>query len=297
MSVRDLTKLHPLLQIRIEELRNQCHELGIRVGFSDAVRNRDEQNRLYAQGRTTPGAIVTYVQYPNSQHNWGIAVDFFIFVKDKNEKDVASYDINTMNQVGMIAQNIGLGWGGNWRPIDRPHLYLPTWGSAPGLLIREFGSPDKFFASWSEKETQSNVVIPKEIINHPVPILRIGSKGEDVKILQTNLNRHGSKLKVDGVFGQLTDRAVRDFQSRRGLVVDGSVGPLTQAELRKEPSLFFPKGTGLGFVEALNSINIDSSFANRRRIANTNGIQLYTGSARQNTTLRDLLITGKLKRP
>jgi len=297
MSVKDLTKLHPILLNRIEELRKQCDKHGLRIGFSDAVRNREEQNRLYAQGRTTPGSIVTYVQYPNSQHNWGIAVDFFIFVKDKNGKDVASYEINTMNQVGMIAQNIGLGWGGNWRPIDRPHLYLPNWGSTPGLLIREFGSPDKFFASWSEKETQSNVVVPKENIKPTVPILRIGATGDDVKALQANLNRHGAKLKVDGVFGQLTDRAVRDFQSRRGLVVDGSVGALTQAELRKEPSLFFPKGTGLGFVDALNSIKVDSSFANRRRIANANGIPFYTGSARHNTTLRDLLITGKLKRP
>ncbi|MFB2938807.1 peptidoglycan-binding protein [Aerosakkonemataceae cyanobacterium BLCC-F154] len=60
-----------------------------------------------------------------------------------------------------------------------------------------------------------------------LPTLRKGSKGDDVKLLQAILNSYGYSLKVDGVFGQLTEDAVKRFQKSRGLKVDGIVGPKT----------------------------------------------------------------------
>ena len=53
---------------------------------------------------------------------------------------------------------------------------------------------------------------------------------------------------------------------------------------------------GLSFVDALKSIGVDSSFANRKRIAANNGITNYTGSAIQNIKLLNLLKNGKLKK-
>ena len=55
--------------------------------------------------------------------------------------------------------------------------------------------------------------------------------GQSVKDLQTALNRHGAKLTVDGIFGPLTEAAVKIFQEVRGLVVDGVVGPVTWGKL------------------------------------------------------------------
>lgn len=49
-------------------------------------------------------------------------------------------------------------------------------------------------------------------------------------------------------------------------------------------------------VDALNSIGVNSSFSNRKVIAKKNGIQLYVGSAKQNTKLLNLLKQGKLKK-
>lgn len=59
-------------------------------------------------------------------------------------------------------------------------------------------------------------------------ILRWGVKGEDVKALQKKLNASGLNAgAVDGDFGEQTEGAVKAYQLRRGLLVDGEVGAIT----------------------------------------------------------------------
>ena len=53
-----------------------------------------------------------------------------------------------------------------------------------------------------------------------------GSRGEGVKKIQMALH-----LYPDGIFGQLTEEAVRAFQAEKGLKVDGIVGDKTMAAL------------------------------------------------------------------
>src|SRR3954471_17170885 len=56
----------------------------------------------------------------------------------------------------------------------------------------------------------------------PSSLLRVGSQGPDVVRIQSALGQA-----PDGVFGSRTDAAVRVFQGRNGLLVDGIVGPQT----------------------------------------------------------------------
>lgn len=63
-------------------------------------------------------------------------------------------------------------------------------------------------------------------------LVRIGSAAVPSRQVQAYLNGHGSNLVVDGDFGAKTHSAVRSFQSRWGLQVDGVVGPQTTAALR-----------------------------------------------------------------
>jgi hypothetical protein len=55
--------------------------------------------------------------------------------------------------------------------------------------------------------------------------------GQSVKDLQTAIDRHGAKLVVDGIFGPLTEAAVKVFQKSHLIPADGIVGPLTWAKL------------------------------------------------------------------
>ena len=58
------------------------------------------------------------------------------------------------------------------------------------------------------------------------PTLRRGDTGGHVRVLQEAL-----AITADGIFGPATERAVRAFQAREGLVVDGIVGPKTRTAL------------------------------------------------------------------
>lgn len=78
-------------------------------------------------------------------------------------------------------------------------------------------------------------VAPPASNNPPFPgtSLRVGSRGEDVRIMQQFLRELSSvyltipRITADGVFGPLTESAVRAFQQQFGLAADGVIGPIT----------------------------------------------------------------------
>lgn len=61
-------------------------------------------------------------------------------------------------------------------------------------------------------------------------------KGKDVRIVQKNLQRLGIPVRVDGTFGSGTRSAVKWFQRKHGLRIDGAVGPTTKQRLIKQVS-------------------------------------------------------------
>ena len=67
-------------------------------------------------------------------------------------------------------------------------------------------------------------------------LLRLGMRGPHVEMLQLALLRAGYNVKgsndgIDGIFGNSTYLAVRQFQRDNGLTVDGIVGPATWKKL------------------------------------------------------------------
>lgn len=64
-------------------------------------------------------------------------------------------------------------------------------------------------------------------------VLKLGSKGEDVKWLQWAICRAGYKIAIDGSFGNKTEKALKKAQKNAwGLVADGMCGKKTQAKIK-----------------------------------------------------------------
>lgn len=157
--MRDITMCHPRLQELAAGWQKECKKSGIIVEIGECLRTVEEQDALYAQGRTKPGPIVTNAKGSSysSQHQWGIAFDFHLRMDidgDGSVSDDAFNDSTGMfGRAAAVAKKLGLAWGGDWKSIvDKPHLYLADWGSTTTQLRQQYGTPDKFRATWKPKD-------------------------------------------------------------------------------------------------------------------------------------------------
>ena len=88
----------------------------------------------------------------------------------------------------------------------------------------------------------------------PNDTLTLGSRGTVVSDLQSTLNSLGfDPGPVDGIFGRLTSTAVEAFQSARGLIVDGMVGPATKEALASGAASSESESAGSDSSEASSS--------------------------------------------
>lgn len=94
-------------------------QLNVKLRVTDGYRTFSEQNALYAQGRTTPGKIVTYAKGGQSLHNFGKAIDVVEMVG--GTKPIWR---KFSNSIIDIALSLGLKWGGHWNRPDYPHFYI-----------------------------------------------------------------------------------------------------------------------------------------------------------------------------
>jgi D-alanyl-D-alanine carboxypeptidase-like protein len=82
----------------------------------------EQQQAIYAQGRTTPGNIVTNAQPGDSYHNFGLAFD----VVPTEYKSLPNWNPSGdyWQIIGNIGKNLGLTWGGDFSTPDKPHFEL-----------------------------------------------------------------------------------------------------------------------------------------------------------------------------
>jgi peptidoglycan L-alanyl-D-glutamate endopeptidase CwlK len=87
-----------------------------------------EQNKLYAQGRTQPGKIVTKAKGGQSPHNFGLACDCAPLAKGNDHTLWWDAPRGYWDAYGAIAESFGLVWGGKFKSLlDLPHCETPDW--------------------------------------------------------------------------------------------------------------------------------------------------------------------------
>ena len=86
--------------------------------------------------------------------------------------------------------------------------------------------------TWAALDQAFSAVERPESIQRPT--IRMGSRGEEVVLLQTKLRALGFFFgQIDGIFGPNTEAAVENFQTTHNLVPDGIVGPITWERLEE----------------------------------------------------------------
>ena len=128
-----ISSLNPYVASLARRFLELTHANNLDARISTAFRSWDEEDRLYAQGRTIPGSIVTNSRGGDSYHNWGLAFDAEPYENGKISNDIKKY-----KRMGQLGQQVGLKWGGTFISIvDFPHYQytfnLTTWDLLDGL--------------------------------------------------------------------------------------------------------------------------------------------------------------------
>lgn len=123
-SEKVIATLLPEVKPYARSLVQKAAAVGLNIKIISGLRTYEEQDALYAQGRTTPGDKVTNAKGGQSNHNFGIAFDIGVFEGTKYLNNSPKY-----GAIGILGVELGLEWGGNWKSIvDQPHFQLrPDW--------------------------------------------------------------------------------------------------------------------------------------------------------------------------
>ena len=145
-----VTALHPKLVDALSATITEAKARGLQVAIHSGLRTAEEQDKLYALGRTVPNpdGIITNAQAYESWHNLGLAAD----VVFKDQKGNWTWDKmppifktpeglwrwikngnNQWEQLGQVGTMFNLSWGGYWEKVkpDFPHFEMR--GSIPNV--------------------------------------------------------------------------------------------------------------------------------------------------------------------
>lgn len=126
ISEARLQDIAPQLADKVRQMSDMLTQEGILIRVTQALRSWSQQDALYAQGRTTPGNIVTNCPGGHSYHNFGLAVDC---APDDPSQPGYQPDWNashpTWKRMEAIGQSLGMDSGATWRSFpDAPHFQI-----------------------------------------------------------------------------------------------------------------------------------------------------------------------------
>lgn len=124
-----LAGVHPRLIAAYHRIAFAMAELGHPIIVTDGLRTLEQQQKLYAQGRTAKGKIVTFADGIRKKSNHQAKADGFGYAIDCAFllNGVPSWaESHPWRLYGAAAKSLGLKWGGDWSGlVDRPHIELP----------------------------------------------------------------------------------------------------------------------------------------------------------------------------
>lgn len=165
-----IAPLFPPLIIAANNFIADCAKERVNILITQGLRTWQQQDALYAQGRTAPGKIVTRARGWQSYHNFGLAFDIVpINTSGTPIWNVADPAWKTAWEIGdlhegsadtrldpafvaqIIIQDLDLGEGEDWTGFkDPPHFELTA--GVPLAMLRSLYSKNDLSACWQEVE-------------------------------------------------------------------------------------------------------------------------------------------------
>lgn len=179
--------------------RRKVWEQAGQYGYSSPYWVKKLINGRYPATAATPG---------QSNHGWGLALD----IAQEYDTDSAPDPITTtfVNWLVANAARYGISaelqsepW--HWRYVAGDNIPIAT------QMYEKNGGV-----------TPAPAPGPALVFAYPGTPVRLGSKGDAVKLVQAVVG-----ATTDGDFGSVTERRVKEWQSKNGLLADGVVGPVT----------------------------------------------------------------------
>ena len=244
------------------------------ISISERVRRINAQNltllvtfayNAYGEQFNSASGLETFYSTlnPKASQSRTLAQDLYnrlIEGTDQNGRGVKNLDVGVLSNVNCTSSLIEAGFMTNY---DEAMLMLNP------LFQTEVGEE----ACHGVCDFLGVGYIPRNDLS-VYPLLRQGSRNNFVYLLQFILNNSfGYNLSVDGIFGNNTLSAVRDFQSNNGLTVDGLVGNNTWTYLLNLPPYpLLREGARSSYVRFLQNLlqskfiptgNIDGIFGSQ----------------------------------
>jgi peptidoglycan LD-endopeptidase CwlK len=150
VSEARLQLVNPTLAAKIRQMADILAGESITFRVTEGLRSWAEQAKLYAQGRTAPGAIVTNAQPGHSYHQFGLAVDVAPFAAD----GAIDWNVNhpVWKRLVEVGTSLGLTSGSQFHTItDWPHFQLTgTLPESPTDSVRQTFLEAGMEAVWTE---------------------------------------------------------------------------------------------------------------------------------------------------
>jgi peptidoglycan L-alanyl-D-glutamate endopeptidase CwlK len=122
-----LAELYPPFAAKLQLLVDACAARGTRYYATSGLRSLEAQAKLYAQGRTEPGKIVTKAKPGQSFHNFAIAMDFCRDADTDRSGLQPDWDLDAYKILAEEATKVGLESAYYWDSFkEGPHVQLPV---------------------------------------------------------------------------------------------------------------------------------------------------------------------------
>lgn len=210
---------------------------------------------------------------PNGQHPKGTASDIIV-----NKKSGGSVDSKLVCCAAETVGFNGIGYGGNYTHIDvrSSKSYFDETNGKTGI--------SSFYSYF-------NITKPNDNNSNNNSKYKVG---DTVTIngvyISSDSNEKLTPRITTGTITKIVTNAKNPY-----LLNDGKIGWVNDSVIIDNITyLSNPNYKGVSLVDALNEIKVDSSYNYRSKLATKNNISNYKGTSEQNTTMLNLLKSGKL---